>query len=182
MQCHCAVPRIRGHPSQRALGWVLIVLSFSGLRVHPGFFHPDTALCLQPLGPQWGHSRLRSHLPCLGFYAVSAVGPHCSSPGRSFHSCCPWCFKSLYLQLSGVPVHRLAVPACDLETFRGTARPPLTCASRSGGTPTPCACSDFAGPLRRLDVGIKATLCESVVLLLFAIRNGLEACHSPSLG
>lgn len=114
-------------------------------------------------------------MPCLlwGLTAALLVAPF-TPAARGF--------KSLYLQLSGVPIHRLAVPACGLETFRGTARPPLTCASRSGGTPTPCACSDFAGPLRRLDVGIKATLCESVVLLLFAICNGLEACHSHFLG
>lgn len=139
------------------------VLSCSGLRVHPGFFHPDTALCLQPLGPQWGHSRLCSHLTCLDFYAMSAVGPHCSAPGNSFHSCCPWCFQSLHLQLSGVPIHGLSVPPRGfLETFRGTAHPPLTCASSSGGTQHLTPVQTVVGSLRRLDVEIKATLCENI--------------------
>lgn len=124
-------------------GWVLIVLSCSGLRVHPGFFHPDTALCLQPLGPQWGHSRLRSHLPCVGFYAVSAVGPHCSAPGGSSSSCCcPRCFQSLHRQLSGLPSHpRTYCPTCGLETLRGTTTPTTCLCGGSGGTPAPRTCS-----------------------------------------
>lgn len=50
-------------------------------------------------------------------------------------------FGNLHLQHSGVLIHGLAVPACCLETFMGTAHPPLTCASGSGGTPAPQACS-----------------------------------------
>lgn len=39
-----------------------------------------------------------------------------------------------------------------------------------------------AGPLRRLDVEIKATLCENPVVVLFVAQSGLEACQFPPQG
>lgn len=91
---------------------LLPVLSCSGLRVHPGFFHPDTALCLQPQVHSGDTRASALTLPCLGFYqpclhwsltAVFLVAPLNSC-------CCPWGFQSLHLQLSGVSIHGLAVP------------------------------------------------------------------------
>lgn len=110
--CHCAVPKVQGHTLHREpRAGFSPVLSCSGLQVHPGLFHPDTALCLQPRVLS-GDTGLCSHNALFGFLsAVSALEPHCSVPGGSFNSCCcPWGFQSLHFQLSGISIHGLAVP------------------------------------------------------------------------
>lgn len=66
--------------------------------------------------------------------------------------------------------------SCGLEIIRESAHPPLTCARNSGGTQHLPPVQVVAGPLHRLDVEIKATLCENVVVILFVAQGGLEAC------
>lgn len=133
--------RIRGHSSEPRAG-LSPVLSCSGLWVHPGFFHPDTALCLHP----WVHSRdTRASaltLPCLGFYqpclhwgltAVFLVVPLTPAAAMGF--------QSLLLQLSGIPFTNLLFLCgpvlCGLGTIGESAHLPLTCARNSGGAPVP---------------------------------------------
>lgn len=129
--CHCAVPRIRGHSSQRALGWALtcafLLWTASAPRVLPS---RHSSVPSAP-GPQRGHSSLCSlTLPCLGFYqpclhwglaAVFLVTPN--------SCCCPWGFQSLHLQLSGVSIHGLAVPVGQCRVAwrpSGVCTPTLT--------------------------------------------------------
>lgn len=62
------------------------VLSCSGLRVHPGFFQPDTALCLQPRV----HSGDTRASPCPVWVFISRVciGASLQCSGGSSNSCC----------------------------------------------------------------------------------------------
>lgn len=153
LQCHCAVPRIRGRPSQRALGWVLTCAFLLWTESAPGFFHPDTALCLQPLGPQRGHSRLCSQrCPVWVFISRVCCGVSFSAPGGHSLSCCPWGFQSLHLQLTGV-THGLAVSVWTSVGWPGDHQEdctPTTCARNSGGAPVPSTCSGCGRPLHRL--------------------------------
>lgn len=67
--CSVTVPRPGSKATlHRALAGLSPVLSCSGLRVRPGFFHPDTALCLQPRVHSGDTRASALTLPCLGFY------------------------------------------------------------------------------------------------------------------
>lgn len=161
--CHCAVPRIRGHPSQRALGWVLTCAFLLWTESAPGFFHPDTALCLQPLGPQRGHSRLCSQrCPVWVFISRVCCGVSFSAPGGHSHSCARGVSRASTCSSLGSPMDLLSLcgpVSCGLETHQEDCTP-TTCARNSGGTPVPSTCSGCGRPLHRLGVEIKATLCE----------------------
>lgn len=183
MQCHCAVPRIHGCSSQSPLGWALPCFPALDCECTQGSPSRHSSVPLAP-GPQRGHSSLCPHIALFGFLsAVSALGPHCSVPGGSSNSCCcPWDFQSLHLQLSGVFIHGLGGPVGQWVwpgDHQESAHPPLTCARNSGGTQQLLPVQVVAGPLHRLDVEIKAALCENAVLVLFLAPSGLETCPLP---
>lgn len=167
--CHCAVPKIQGHTLHREpRAGFSPVLSCSGLRVHPGFFHPDTALCLQPRVHSGDTRASALTMPRLGFYqpclhwsltAVFLVAPLTPAAAHgvsraSTSSSVGFPFMDL-LFLYG-PV------SCGLEAIRKSAHPPLIVPETLEAPQHLTAVQVVAGPLLKLDVEIKATLCETL--------------------
>lgn len=164
--CHCAVPKIQGHTLHREpRAGFSPVLSCSGLRVHPGFFHPDTALCLQPRVLSGDTRASALTMPCLGFY----------------QPCLHWSLTAVFLVAPLTPAAAHGVsrastsssvgfPFMDLLFLCGpvscghqeVCTPNTYCARNSGGTQHLTAVQVVAGPLLKLDVEIKATLCETL--------------------
>lgn len=136
--CHCAMPRIQGRPSRRALGWVLTCAFLRWTVRAPGVLPSrHSSVPSAPVHSRDTQAPL-SRCPVRFLSAVSAVGSHCSvlvAPKLLL----PWCFQSLRLLLGGV-IHGLAVPAWAGDR-QGDCAPTSSCARSSGGTPAPRTCS-----------------------------------------
>lgn len=136
--CHCAVPKVQGHTLHREpRAGFSPVLSCSGLRVHPGLFHPDTALCLQPRVLS-GDTSVCSHDALSGFLsAVSALEPHCSVPGGSFNSCCcPWGSRAPTSSSVGSPFMDLLFLCGPASCGHQEVCTPNTYCARNSGAPS----------------------------------------------
>lgn len=169
MQCYCAVPRIRGHPSQRASGWVLICAFLLWTSSTPGVLPSRHSSVPSAPGSTVGTLEAPLSFDLFGFLCHVCCG---ASLQRS------WWLLSLLLPV----VFPETPPAAQWGPYSWTGCPwrpsgelhahhllvPVALEAPS----TSHLFRLWRGPLRRLDVEIKATLCENAVLFFFAICSG----------